>query len=72
MQKILKNIAFLPRKIYNVGMNFDIRSGEYLFKHATDEVPQIDAAHHPSHRHHSFELYYFISGEGTSFRPELF
>ena len=45
-------------------MNFDIRSGEYLFKHATDEVGEIDIAHHIPHSHNSFELYYFISGEG--------
>ena len=45
-------------------MNFDVRSGDYLFKHATDDVSLIDSTNHVTHSHHSFELYYFISGDG--------
>ena len=45
-------------------VNYDVRSGEYLFKHATEEVAEIDSSHHVPHSHHSFELYYFLSGEG--------
>ena len=48
-------------------MNFDVRSGEYLFKHATEEVAEIHSSHHSPHSHNSFELYYFISGEGEYF-----
>ena len=52
-------------------MNFDVRSGEYLFKHATEEICDIDSSHHIPHSHHSFELYYFISGEGEYYVGDI-
>ena len=55
---------------YDTPMDFDVRSGEYLFKHATDAGPQIDSAHHIPHSHHSFELFYFISGDGKYYVGE--
>ena len=45
-------------------MNFDVRSGKYIFKHATDEGTLPDNPHYLPHSHKTYELYYFISGEG--------
>ena len=44
-------------------MNYDIRSGEFVFKHSTDEHPDPNSSSFQPHSHSdTYELFYFIAG----------
>jgi len=44
-------------------MSFDIRSGDFTFKHEISEKPKIDAGDFVDHYHTCYELLYIISGD---------
>lgn len=44
-------------------MNFDIRKGNYLFKHSIDMLPDNNRENFKEHYHASYELLYFIRGK---------
>ncbi len=44
-------------------MSFDIRKGNYLFKHSLDQEPDNNRENFKEHYHPSYELLYFIKGK---------
>ena len=48
-------------------MEFDVRSGNYTFKHSLTPIPDMDETRFKEHYHTMYELLYFIKGD-ASFR----
>lgn len=66
MSCIFTYIAIRPWTIYNINMQFDVRSGSILFKHTIDENPNPNEERFKPHKHEdTYELFYFISGDAN-------
>ena len=48
-------------------MEFDVRSGNYTFKHTLTQKPDLNEERFKEHYHVLYELLYFIKGD-ASFR----